>query len=134
STFVVAAARRAVVAIGLDEPDRSAGSPGSRLRDAAACFARAVSTHAEVAGVLPTDHDQADAAHAVVEGVLLARYRYDALRTSSDATPLERLVLVAEATAVEHATAGARRGQVFAAATTLARDLANTPHSHLTAT
>ena len=62
------------------------GDPGTldaaALRDAAAAFARAAGSHARLAFTLggrrrwrPTH-----AAQAVVEGVLLARYRYDPLR------------------------------------------------------
>jgi leucyl aminopeptidase len=65
------------------------------LRDAAAAFARAagacerlVTTLAD-AGTLPPEI----ASQAVVEGALLARYRYDALRSRPGGTALRELAL-----------------------------------------
>src|SRR6185436_5799746 len=75
----------------------------------------------------------AEGAQAIVEGALLARYRYDALRSVSRTTPLRELTLIVPADAVADAEEGSRRGQAFAAATMLSRDLANTPHNHLNA-
>jgi leucyl aminopeptidase len=72
------------------------------------------------------------AAQAVVEGALLARYRYAVLRRDPPGTPAQELTLVA-ARDQPTATNGAKRGRVFASAQMLARDLANTPHSHLNA-
>ena len=74
------------------------------------------------------------AAQAVVEGVLLARYSYDPLRRQPRGTAVTRLTIVADASDKQSLTAGAERGKALAAATQLARDLANTPHSHLNAT
>ena len=73
------------------------------------------------------------AAQAVVEGVLLARYRYDALRREPKGTAVTALTVVAADGDEQAVAAGAERGRALAAATQLARDLANTPHSHLTA-
>ena len=68
--------------------------------------------------------------HAVCEGVALATYRFDRYRSSADtALPAHLTVLVAEATAALR-RAIARAG-VYAAATALARDLANTPAADL---
>src|SRR6185503_231692 len=63
------------VAVGIGDP---AELDAAGLRDAAAAFARAAAHHAHVALRLPPAIDvaPADAAQAVVEGVLLARYRY----------------------------------------------------------
>jgi len=105
------------------------------LRNAAAAFARAAHPHARLAflldgvGTLAPD----EAAQAVVEGVLLARYRYDVLRRQPKRSDVTRLTLVVDAEHKRGAASGAQRGRAFAAATQLARDLANTPHSHLTA-
>jgi leucyl aminopeptidase len=116
------------------------GAPGqvtaSSLRTAAAALARAVSkrTHlatslAELPGV-----DPRAAAQAVVEGVLLAAYRYTELkRDKSSESSLRALTLVAAAPRVAATSAGATRGEVTASAARLARDLANTPPAHLTA-
>jgi leucyl aminopeptidase len=121
-----------VVLVGVGE---RAELTGAGLRDAAAAFAGAVSARASLAFRLPTDIavSTADATAAVVEGVVLARYRYeplhhnDALGRGSAATPVEQLVVVGGD------DAGIARGTAMTRATTLARDLANTPHSHLTA-
>jgi leucyl aminopeptidase len=74
------------------------------------------------------------AAQSVVEGVLLARYRYDQLKTARRDLPLEELTLVTSADRVKAETEGAERGQVLACAGALARDLANAPAAFLTAT
>jgi len=105
------------------------------LRDAAAAFGRATSTHAAVAtSLVDAGGIDADAAaQAVVEGVLLARYRYGVLKKDAAMAPLERLALVTPAAKAERATTGARRGVVLARSASLARDLANTPPGHLTA-
>lgn len=106
------------------------------VRAAAAAFARAAVEHSELAlslGVLTDGLAPEDAAQAAVEGVLLARYRYDVLRSEAKGGALTSLTLVGAADQVSALERGARRGQIFAAATAFARDLANTPHSHLDA-
>jgi leucyl aminopeptidase len=106
------------------------------VRDAAAAFGRATSAHPRLAlvvgdlGSLPAG----EAAQAIVEGILLARYQYDVLRRAPKATPLAELTLVCDDGSADAVTTGAARGQSFARATMLARDLANSPHSHLSAT
>ena len=95
------------------------------LRDAAAAISQAVAGQESLAIVLP---DGADA-RAAVEGALLARYEYAALRRRPERTPLTRHTLIAP----PEADAGARRGLIYARATALARDLANSPPSMLTA-
>ncbi len=63
------------------------------------------------AGLDPVASDAA--AQAVVEGILLARYRYDVLRTAPKGAPVAELTLIA---APEHAEAAPRaeRGEVLA--------------------
>jgi leucyl aminopeptidase len=106
------------------------------LRNAAAAFARAASSHARLAFSLAELDAVApeQAAQAVVEGVLLARYSYDPLRRQPRGTAVTRITIVAGADGKQAVTSGAARGKSLAAATYLARDLANTPHSHLSAT
>jgi leucyl aminopeptidase len=122
-----------LVAVGIGDP---AGIDAARLRDAAAAFARAASKHADLAVSLenvpniPLDI----AAQAVVEGVLLARYHYDVFRREPPGTPVARLTLVGRPEQVAALTQGAERGKITAAAAQLARDLANAPATHLTAT
>jgi leucyl aminopeptidase len=119
------------VAVGAGEPDRL---DHNELRNAAAAFARAAATHESLALSLPGLIGVAAdvAAQVAVEGVLLARYRYNPLRREAKGTQLRRLVVQTEET--EAVREGAERGRVFAAAEMLARDLSSTPHSHLTAT
>jgi leucyl aminopeptidase len=110
--------------------------PGTnQLRDAAAAFARAAGKRAALATNL-TEHaaDASAGAQAVVEGVLLARYRYVGLKNdTSSAAPVASLALVTAAKHEQAARKGAARGVVTSRAANLARDLANTPPSHLTA-
>jgi leucyl aminopeptidase len=104
-------------------------------RNAAAALALAARGLDRMAVELPGSEslDPAAVAQSVVEGVLLARYRFDVLRSASQGTPVRELTLVTPPGAASAADLGARRGQAFAHATMLARDLANTPHSHLNA-
>src|SRR5690606_37472091 len=73
-------------------------------------------------------------AQALVEGVLLARYQYDVLKAEKAEPRLGSLTLVADTARHAALDAGASRGRVLAAAGQLARDLANAPPAHLTAT
>ncbi|MHA7268816.1 leucyl aminopeptidase [Arthrobacter sp. HLT1-20] len=114
-----------------------AGSGATRtadeLRDAAAAFARAAARHAKLALILPAGHglDGALAAQVAVEGALLARYRFNALQTAPKDVAVESLEVVG---AGDGAAAGAARGKVLVRSAALARDLANNPPGHLTAT
>jgi leucyl aminopeptidase len=122
-----------IVAVGIGDP---AALDASRLRDAAAAFARAVGKHAHLTTTLANvvSVPPAVAGQAVVEGVLLARYHYDAFKPEASSTALRALTLVAGAERGEAVSQGAERGRIIAAAAKLARDLANTPPAHLTAT
>jgi len=121
-----------LVAVGIGD----AGLDAASLRNAAAAFARAASRHARLATALAdvaSGISPADAAQAVTEGVLLARYRYEQLKSKKSDTPLERLTLVTTAERVEAEAAGVKIGQIMASAALLARDLANAPAKELTA-
>jgi leucyl aminopeptidase len=120
------------VAVGVGDP---AELDSAGLRDAAAAFGRAASTHTSLAMTLPDAAGVAPetAGQAMVEGLLLARYRYDVLRREPKGQQVRELTLITSPAAATAAGAGAERGQVFASATMLARDLANTPYSHLSA-
>lgn len=120
----------AAIAVGVGDAPSEAD-----LRDAAAACARAV-LHQEVvvttladATSVPPDR----AAQAVVEGVILGRYRYDELRAEDDAVLLREIVLVVDPTRLVEVSAGAARGHVLARAGTISRDLANAPGSDLDA-
>ncbi len=120
-----------MIAVGVgDDPS------ATDLRDAAAAFARSAGTASSLATNLADSSgvDAAVAAQAVTEGVCLARYRYVGQKNdTSSANPLHSIALVVPARADKAATAGAERGLVTARAAILARELANTPPSHLTA-
>lgn len=119
------------------------GGDGDDLRLVGAAFVRAAGKLTDLALVVPAELaagqlGAALVAEALVEGALLARYSYPVLKAESPREPVRSLTLVTGESASSDAgsalTAGAERGRVLAGATALARDLANTPHSHLTAT
>jgi leucyl aminopeptidase len=121
-----------VVAVGIGDP---AALDAATLRDAAAAFARAVGKHPHVATTL-TDVAAVEperAGQVVVEGLLLARYRYATLKRDAPAPALTRITLVAGSGRAPRVERGADRGRVTAGAAQLARDLANAPPGHLTA-
>jgi leucyl aminopeptidase len=107
-----------------------------RLRDAGAAFARATQSRSQLVlvmgdlGDVPPDM----AGQAVVEGALLARYRYDALKSAPSVEPITQLTLVIAGRGGAAARRGAARGVLTAGATNMARDLANGPPALLTAT
>lgn len=106
----------------------------SELRDAAAAFANAVPDHGNLAVRLGavTGLTPAEIGQAVTEGILLSRYRYDALKTTASTIAVGMLTLVGSGGG-EDLAAGAERGVATSHATMLARDLANTPPSLMTA-
>ena len=74
-------------------------------------------------------------AQAIVEGVVLAQYRFAHYKTAADGTPgpLEHAVILRNDDAgTREITAGAALGEVAASAAALARDLVNEPPSNLT--
>jgi leucyl aminopeptidase len=124
------------VAVGVGDPGTI---DAAGLRSAAAAFARAVSKHAHLATNL-ADVDGLEglddhvAAQAVVEGVLLASYRYTGLKNEpANASRLESLTLIAGDKRSKGVAAGAARGKVVASAAAYARELANTPPTYLNA-
>ena len=121
-----------VVAVGIGVP---AELNESRLREASAAYARAASASAQLITTLAdVGHvPPAAAGQVVVEGVLLARYHYDAFKPEASGPPLTALTLAVAAERVEAVTQGADRGRQLAAAAQLARDLVNTPPAYLTA-
>jgi leucyl aminopeptidase len=117
-----------VVAVGIG-PDAELTVDG--LRDAAGVFARATGDRTRLALVVPPIDGIAPAlaGQVVVEGVLLARYRYGVLQTKTTSRALEVVTLVGADGLAE----GVDRGKVLAGACALSRDLANCPPAHLTA-
>lgn len=105
------------------------------LRNMAAALVRAAGKRGRVATTL-ADLDGVDAtkaAHAVVEGALLAGYRYAGVKKDPNTSNLAELTLVVGDKRANGARTGAERGQVTAEAAILARDLVNTPPSLLPA-
>ena len=134
-----------VVLFGVGAP-HSAGTDA--LRDAAAAFASAATRHSRLALVVPPDTAVPPelAAQVLVEGALLARYRYPVLKTGgkdggsgggdggADQEPLpEELVLLAPADRLGEVARGAERGRIMARTQAVARDLATCPPSIMTA-
>lgn len=115
------------------------GSPEAldtaRLRDAAAAFAKAARRHASLSvtlGRVPNVSDE-DASQAIVEGTLLARYSYDALKTDPDTVALKSFTMTIDDDRADAVARGVERGRITSNATILARDLANTPPALLDA-
>ena len=131
-TYVVPAEKGAVsVLIGVGE---LAKLDTASLRKAAAAFARAATNFASVSTTLANIGrlDRKIAAQVVVEGMSLATHRYSDLKTVDKKAPkLAHVSLVGSGAAT---TSGAKRGQVIANATNMARDFANMPPAYLTAT
>jgi leucyl aminopeptidase len=124
----------AFVAVGIGALD---SLTAANVRDAAAAFVRAVPKDARLATQVPHTAALAagDAAAAIVEGAVLARYRFDLRSTAkaSDPVALAELVLVAPAGQGDAVRAGVARGLVTAKAATVSRDLAACPAVMLTA-
>ncbi|NYD67747.1 leucyl aminopeptidase [Agromyces atrinae] len=105
------------------------------LRDAVAAFSRATSRFASIGFQVGSlgDVDEAAAVRALVEGAVLARYRFTELKKKRPEKNLERLELLIDGIDGSASSAVAE-GVVSARAATIARDLCNTPPGHLTAT
>lgn len=106
------------------------GAPESARRAAASGLRRARDLGArKVAIELLGDHLPARArAHAVVEGGILGTYAFDRYKKEKSEKTVEQLSIIApDARAAHQAEEGARRGEIFARATWLARDLVNAP-------
>jgi leucyl aminopeptidase len=131
-TYVVPAEKGAAsVLIGVGE---LAKLDTASLRKAAAAFARASANFASVSTTLANIGrlDRKIAAQVVVEGMSLATHRYTDLKTVDKKAPkLATVSLVGSGAAT---ASGAKRGQVIANATNMARDFANMPPAYLTAT
>ncbi len=106
------------------------------VRDAAAAFARAAVRHANLAIDLTGVTSAVEArvvGQAVVEGVLMARYRYRAFIDRPTEEHLTTLTLITAGNRARSMATGAARGEITARAVNTARDLCNAPATHLTA-
>ena len=133
TTLVVPSVQgRALVALGIGA---RASVDAATVRDLAADFAHAVPHQKRLAVELPagdTGLTPAEFAAAVVEGVLLARWRF-LIGKGSDEQTLDSLVIVAPDAAADGVREGIERGRVLAYAAMLGRDLANCPAAILSA-
>jgi leucyl aminopeptidase len=122
-----------LVAVGVGEP---AELDGGKVRDVGAAFALAAAPHASLASHLADlpNVSVSEAAQALVEGILLARYSYTPLLADPGVPPVTSLTLVVPTANIDQAQAGATRGATFATVHRVSRDLATTPPAHLTAT
>ncbi|MBK8445643.1 MAG: leucyl aminopeptidase [Micropruina sp.] len=107
----------------------------AKIRLAAAAFARSVPQDSALAAVVPAVDDLpvTEAAAAIVEGILLARYEFSLKSAPSAAKPVETIVLVAPEGGSDEVQSGAVRGLATARAGMLGRDLAGCPGGLLTA-
>jgi leucyl aminopeptidase len=116
----------ALVAVGLGEP----GFDHEGLRRATGAAVRALAG-ASASVVLALPADDAASVRAVAEGALLGAYSFTSYRHASLAdhkTPVSSFVV---ASGLKDAKKVVQRAAVLAAAVNLARDLVNTPPSHL---
>ncbi|MBC9943846.1 leucyl aminopeptidase [Leucobacter sp. cx-328] len=110
----------------------------AQLRDAVAAFARGAREAGRIAvdltGVLASrDWDADVAVQAAIEGAILARYRFDALKSDPKTVVLDELMIQLVEEDLEDAEYGVERGLILARTAELARDLGNTPPRHLSA-
>ncbi len=133
SSLIVARDGHPLVLVGIGD---SAELDADKLRDAAASAARATAKKGGRIGIEVPELglDAAVAGQVLAEGALLARYRYAVLKAEPKEVPLELLQLKVAGADAAAVAAGIAVAEVTVRATLVARDLANTPPSHLTAT
>lgn len=121
-----------VVAVGVGDVK---SLDAAAARNAAAAFAREAGSNTSLAVSL-AGLEAADAeivGQAIVEGALLARYRFRAYKSTPASPALKSLTLVPPASMLAAVRKGAAKGRLTAGAAKLARDLANSPHNLLSA-
>ena len=120
------------VAVGVGDPSTLTIQT---VRNAVAAVVRAANKHAVVATSIADlpGLDPVSAGQAAVEGGLLASYRYAGIKKDKFSTALTELVLVVGEQRSKGVATGMERGRATAGAAILARDLANTPPTHMNA-
>jgi leucyl aminopeptidase len=120
------------VAVGVGDPSTLTIQT---VRNAVAAVVRAANKHAVVATSIADlpGLDAVSAGQAAVEGGLLASYRYAGIKKDKFSTALTELVLVVGEQRSKGVATGIERGRATAGAAILARDLANTPPTHMNA-
>ncbi len=133
SVAVIDDGERATVLVGLGS---AAGLCTDQLRRAGAAAARTVSRYRRVAVQWPevSGLDDAVAAGAIAEGVLIGSYSFDEFRSASEPRRPLTVTLVRDVDAAELRALKAQveRAAVIADAVAFARDLVNTPGGDLT--
>ena len=102
-------------------------------RDVGATIASTIPSAVTLSIDLGTVDASPDLVRGLVEGVILSRYSWDALRSEPSKTPVTAITIVTSGGATQALTDATRRGHLEALAHCLARDLANCPPAHLTA-
>ncbi len=133
SSLVVARDGHPVVLVGVGAV---AELDADKLRDAAASAARATAKKGGRIGIDVPDLgiDAATAGQVLAEGALLARYRYSVLKAEPKEVALDLLQLRVAGADAAAVAAGIAVAEITVRAAVVARDLANTPPGHLTAT
>jgi leucyl aminopeptidase len=122
----------AVIAVGMGP---ASDVTTASLRKSAAALARAADKRASLASSMADvmGVDAKAAAQAVVEGIVMASYRFTAVRANPPLSSLERVTLLGDSSRHRAMTAGIDRGSAIGEAVCLARDLINLPPAMLTA-
>ena len=107
----------------------------THLRDTVASFVRAMSRAAHLSLRLGETYpiESSELGRVVAEAAPLARYRYTELQSDPKHVPLKSFEIVSSLD-TDALSSGIRTGLLLARAAMIARDLANTPAGHLTAT
>jgi len=129
----------AIVFVGCGTLDAGAVGPAAALRRAAAALVRAGGKSGAAVLVVPSSladrvGSAGGAVQAVVEGAVLAGYRFVSHKSDDEGGGIERFVVAGAGLDAPELAEGARRGVVVADAVCLARDLVNEPPSSLTPT
>ncbi|HSK33103.1 MAG TPA: leucyl aminopeptidase [Propionicimonas sp.] len=133
SSLVVARDGHPVVLVGIGD---AAELDADKLRDAAASAARATAKKGGRIGIDVPELgiDPSTVGQVLSEGALLARYRYSVLKAEPKEVALELLQLRVAGADASAVTTGVAVAEITVRAAVVARDLANTPPGHLTAT
>ncbi|MGE0881727.1 MAG: leucyl aminopeptidase [Acidimicrobiia bacterium] len=126
-TLVVPSADGSVtVAVGMGDATKLTTAS---LRRSSAALARAAQKRVHIATSIAdvVKVDAKSAAQAVVEGIVMADYKFVALKSDKTAPLTDRVTLIADTAKVRPLTAGITRGQALAEAVVMARDLVNSP-------
>lgn len=136
--YPVGLAAKKLVLVGLGEAEKLTIE---RLRQAAgsaiktAVKGKPVIVATVVHGVGINGIESRIAAEALAEGMTLALYRYEELKSKKTECTLQEVIVVAQECCDKEAVeAGIKKGQTLAQATNLARDLVNAPGNYMTPT